>query len=117
MATFFFLPYYGNFFVMKKSCHFEKLPFWGLTKFFPAIIMATFFVRKKSCHFEKLPFLGLGKIFLAIVMASYFGMRNYGSIFVKIKWQGKCYLKRLPSFKTLSEHSKCPVVDGPFPHH
>ena len=44
-------------------------------------------------------------------MASYFDMGNYGNIFVKTKWQGKCHLKRMPSFKTVSEHSKCPVVD------
>ena len=83
MATFFSCHNYGNFFCQKKSCHFEKLPFWGLKNFF-----------------------------LAIIMASYFGMPNYGNFFVKTKWQEKCPLK---SFKTVSEHYKCPVVDEQLP--
>ena len=44
-------------------------------------------------------------------MASYIGMPNYSKIFVKTKWQGKCHLKRMPCFKTVSEQNKCPVVD------
>ena len=50
-------------------------------------------------------------------MASYFGMPKYGIIFVKTKWQEKCHLKRMPSFKTVSEHCKCPVVDEQLPRH
>ena len=43
-------------------------------------------------------------------MASYFGIPSYGNFFVKTKWQEKCHLKRMPSFKTVSEQCKCPVV-------
>ena len=50
-------------------------------------------------------------------MASYFGMPNHGNSFVKTKWQEKCPLKRMPSFKTVSEHCKCLVVDAQLPRH
>ena len=67
--------------------------------------MATF-LSEKSCHSGDLNFF-----FLAIIMASYFGMPNHGNSFVKTKWLEKCPLERMPSFKTVSEHCKCLVVD------
>ena len=44
-------------------------------------------------------------------------MASYFDFFVKTKWQEKCHLKRMPSFKTVSEHCKCPVVDEQVPRH